>query len=67
MTQVRQNQIHNNNTWEDPEIFGQTEGRTMGQTNILITIRGVARIEPLLYMNKYYDYKLRLVPVGMQV
>lgn len=52
MTQVRQNQIHNNNTWEDPEIFGQTEGRTMGQTNRLITIRGVARIEPLLYMNK---------------
>lgn len=39
----------------------------MGQKNILITIRGVARIEPLLYMNKYYDYKLRLVPVGMQV
>lgn len=67
MTQVRQNQIHNNNTWEDPEIFGQTEVRTMGQTNILITIRGVARIEPLLYMNKYYDYKLQLVPVGMQV
>lgn len=59
--------MHNNNTWEDLEIFGQTEGRTMGQTNILITIRGVARIEPLLYMNKYYDYKLRLVPVGMQV